>query len=232
MQPHDAAVGQLAQLDEVAQLVGEPEAPAAGLAERGARAAGERLRRRSGRCRGPRRSRCRPRARRAGRPRPPPWRTLLVATSWTASTRSSRALLGEPGALAPAPPTSARSVGERVARDRGARPASAGRRRAAARRTAAARVGRRGSARARRAGHERVAERSASAITSRSSCDRVVGADQVEARGVGERDVEQRLVALALDQLGRGCGRPRSARRCRASAPGAPSVDEVAARRG
>ena len=38
--------------------------------------------------------------------------------------------------------------------------------------------------------------------------------------GVGERDVEQRLVALALDELGRDCARPRSARRCRAAAPG------------
>ena len=37
---------------------------------------------------------------------------------------------------------------------------------------------------------------------------RVIGADQVEVRGVGEGHIEQRLVALALDQLGRAAVGP------------------------
>ena len=80
VQPDHAAGGVGAHLDEVARLVGEPQAVAAGLAEPG------RSRPTSGAV-------IRPSSRtshsslpgsrhRSTRPRPPPWRTLFVATSW------------------------------------------------------------------------------------------------------------------------------------------------------
>ena len=215
MQPHDAAVGQLAELDEIAQLVGEPEAPAARRAELGAHAADQRLREIRPLSRTSQIT-DRPSSQTRRMPGPPPWRTLLVATSCAESTSRGTREAGTAGAPRLAARKWRRSA-ERVAGDLvlGRRRRRVGQRRGELRQ----RRGHRG-----RRGLGEPATRTdgwpASAITSPSRRLGVVGADQVEVGGVGEGGVEQRLVALALDQLGRGCDRPRSAPRSRAS--GAP----------
>ena len=131
-------------------------------------------------------------------PEPPPWRTLLVASSWTASTSSAASRRSRPA--------SARAV-----TDQGAEPTQ----RAVVEVDAVGISGRR---RKRRTGEMVLGTTGVVAALLRpggtrmiGACGRhdhriqrpdVVGTQEPEGRRGGERDVDQAFVALALDELG------------------------------
>ena len=182
----------------------------------------------------PRRSARRRPARCAACRAPPPWRIELVATSLTASTRSLGALAGEPGA-ARAPRHEPAHARPACPRRRAARSASAGGSGSGSANGAGDRVeavvGRRSRA-ARRRRPRAGWLWCAFAMTSGSSAVDVVRAQQPEVRGAREGEVEQRLVALALDELvGAALGPDRLADAPQpAPSPGV-GVDELAPRR-
>lgn len=197
VQPDDAALGQLAQLDEVAELVGEPEAPAARLAERGPHAADQRLL--------------------GDAPAVADFADQGVGVAPDAQDAAAaavahavggdlvdgehevvRPLPGQPGPLALRRREVAQ-VGERLADDLvfGRVRRWLGQRRSELRHRVVAAIGA-----ARGPGDERMAGLGLGDHVG-VELHGVVGADQVEVRGGGEGDVEQRLMALALDELGR-----------------------------
>ena len=143
-------------------------------------------------------------------PRPPPWRTLLVATSLTASTRSSPRVCAEAGRACAAGDEVPQHRRDRRRRRRARAPAPRGSGSGSANGVAervepAVGAARRGARRRRRSwdGCE-----CAPAITLGVERARVVRAQQRERRRLGEREVEQRLVPLALDELGLAAARP------------------------
>ncbi len=158
-------------------------------------------------------------------PSPPPWRMLLVATSWVGEHEVAGALLADAG-LARVLGDERADAAERLPRDRvlGRLAGRVGERRGELRRRAV------GAAVAHALGGADPRVRALGLLDHVAVEVRgVVGADEVEAVGVGEGVVEQRLVALALDELGGAAAGPDrladAAQRARAA------DDEVAPRR-
>ena len=220
VQPHDVPGRERAHLDQVAQLVGQPQPVTVGLALLRALAAGQR--RRISPKSSTSHSSVPLSCQMLRTPRPPPWRTLLAAISLTASRKS----------CSRSPASAARSRGRR--RSGAAR--SANRRRTPPGRGSrtGAGSGSRTAPRGPRAPDRRCWAARRRAGGSRTRARRPPGpawscrtGRAAKSRRVGEGDVQQALVAMAFGHLG-GAARGPDRLADPATARAGMGVDELA----